>query len=588
MSDFQVKGKENDISNSYTVKSDTDYSGIEIKGGKPKKKKKKGMNGVAKFFIIFFSVILGIPVLLVGVVYACFYDGSHKEIPIQEGYDTEQMFNDMIVDSMDDAVEDEAVAMTVTDFQINQILHQSISGNPEVGQFIKNLYVDSTNSQIQIVLEANIFDVFKTRLLVTASFAQENVNEEKVITFRITDIKLGRIGGLQKFIPQLKSFITLPDISSMFADMGFHMNVDLDNLKITYPLQTLCDDILEKFPDVGGSNNAFMQLVQDILKLQTFMHVKQIYGPSNGEMFGIGMNIADLRMTSDTHGIQDYVMPEGYFGDKLTTVIEKTIGLLNSEKIEADEDEIYLVTKYIMGGDLLLETQDEKDRINELKNAHVFDFGDITIPLYDYNLPNEKKLLNVMENKIVVPESMDPVTVTLTTTEINDSLTTVPATGVIFPFFRNQAYDGTLDYKLNYTCTDRIGVLVNNNKLFITINLCINGCPAHLSLECPRDDSITGFGKLGFSMGAFRLGDIETSGDVKDDYLSIIKSALTGEGFSGVITCDDVNNKIIVDISSILEDKLITSDLVDVTFDLVGDTATTAGGISITMTPKTI
>ena len=74
---------------------------ITLKEGVQTPKKKKGMPGFFKFLIIFICVILGLAVILVVTAFICFYDNSHKDVTVKEQYETSEVFNEVMVDSLD-------------------------------------------------------------------------------------------------------------------------------------------------------------------------------------------------------------------------------------------------------------------------------------------------------------------------------------------------------------------------------------------------------------------------------------------------------------------------------------------------------
>jgi len=546
----------------------------------PKKKKKK--SGVGKFFAIFFSIIIGIPLLLVGTVYACFYDSSHKEVLVQSNYETQDILNEVLVDSMDNTKTDHTLSLSLKTLNINTILKNVIAKNAALSQFVKNLYVDTATDTFDMVLEADAYSIFKTKLTVSSTFKQEDLDGPTIV-FKINNIKLGRINGMEKALGLVGKLIPIPDLSSKLEEAGFRLKIDLENLKMTYKVSEFCEDIV-KF--MGGSTSDFMTLVTEILTSKSFEEAKEINGPTKDTLFSMSMDIDELRLTNATHGIEEYVIPGGYFTTPLQNTVSAVKSLLDNGKLfplptgTSLTEEIDLVAKYIMGGDVLFTSPNPE--IERLKADHVFDDLTITIPQYNYNLEEQYKLSNVLEQKVQsFISTSEPIK--LTTSEIDKSLTTTTATGIIASFARNMNLEDD-DYKVNYVCTDRIGIMFSNETLYLLINLNINGYCGHLSLSCPKDAAFNEFGKLKFNMGAFRLGDIQVSDKVKQSYLSIITDALSGQGMSGIISVS--NNSILIDIGTVLAGKGINSTNSNVTFDLISNTKDTDGRIDVSITPK--
>lgn len=556
---------------------------FEVKGGKTpkKKKKKKGLHGFGKFLVIFLSIIIGIPVVLVGALYGCFYDGTHTEVDVNESFDKDQLVNNLLVDSLDNAATDHAVSLELKKIDINSLLHNYIKSNATLSQFIPNLYVDTVNDNMTIVAEGNAMNFFKTRLFIDVHYSLIVESSEETICFDITNVKLGRISGMQNVVKPIMNFVGMPDLSSVFEKAGLRIKVDLPNLKMTYKVKDFTEDILSK---MGGGSSDFLVLVKEILSSDNFADVKKINGPTETGLFSFGMDLEKVRVTKATHGVDGYVIPDGYFNTQLEYVRTQVTNMLNNgiiTKEYANTTEVDLICKYIMGGNALVSPTDNE--ILRLKDLHAFD--GMTIPQYNYNLDDEFKLENILKTKLPTSVPLSEVNVTVTIDEINKALSTTAATGVIASFMRNEGTEEAKDYKVNYVCSDRIGVLINNDTLYLIINMNVNGYAAQLTLVCPKVAGPAEFGKITFSMGKLKFGDIETSDEVKSKYMSVINEALGGAGLSGVISASGDN--IVLDVGSILSAKGINESNCNLAIALDSyASATNPGGISLTLSPK--
>ena len=140
---------------------------IALKEGAQTPKKKKGMPGFLKFLIIFISVIIGLALLLVAAAFICFYDGKHKDIPVKEQYETSEVFNELMVDSLDDAKANKKIAFALAEDQLNQIIYNAFKDNEEAKEYLKNFYVEVTDdSKFDFVAEVQAINFVKTRLSV--------------------------------------------------------------------------------------------------------------------------------------------------------------------------------------------------------------------------------------------------------------------------------------------------------------------------------------------------------------------------------------------------------------------------------------
>lgn len=562
-------------------------SNFTVPPEKMPKKKKKGLHGFAKFIVIFCSVIVAIPLILVGTVYACFYDPSHKEIPTQENFTKENMINNLLVDSLDTAnTSEHTIKMGLKTNDINQLLKGAIANNAQLSQFVKNLYVDTDLDTVAVVLELDTFGIFKTNAQIDMHYEYQVENGDATLVFQIVNVRVGRINGMHKVLEFTKQFFQLPDVSDIFAKSGLRINVDLNNLRMTYKVNDFCEDVVNML----GSSEGFMVLVKELLTNQAFSAARSILGPDPSQIFSFGFYLPNLKVTSALHGIENYEIPDGYFTSQLTYVTEKVKGLLDQGKIVEEQGDsqtltqkVDVVAKYIMGGDKLFSSPDPY--IEKLKSEGAF--NGMTIPQYNYDLPEEKKLPTILNSRI--PTTL-PVTgsisVEVNTKEFNESLSTTPATGVINSFIRNVGTDETLNYKVNYVCTDRIGVVVNNNTLYLVVNMNVNGYDVHLTFDCPRDNDYDAFGKAKFNMQNMYFGDFQVSREVMEQYKDVISSALGGEGMGSVITFDKASGGIMLDIGSILSSKGITESMANVTIETLADTTLAPGAIKITMEKK--
>ena len=75
---------------------------ITLKNNKelPIKKKKKNIG--LRIFLITLSVIIGLPLIGAGVLLILAIDKSHKELDVQENMTNEQVFENALVDALDD------------------------------------------------------------------------------------------------------------------------------------------------------------------------------------------------------------------------------------------------------------------------------------------------------------------------------------------------------------------------------------------------------------------------------------------------------------------------------------------------------
>lgn len=537
-----------------------------------KPKKKKGLPGIAKFFIALFSIIIGIPVLCVGLVYACFFDGAHTSVDVKEDYATERVFSEVLVDAFDESVSEQKLSLQLKERQLNQMLYNVYSNNEQLKQFVKNIYVDVNNATTKFVFEGDIFGYFKTRIFLTTNFTVDE--DEGILKFKVTDIKIGRISGMQKVLDLVKNFVELPELNDELKKMGLSLNIDLNNLEITYKLEDFYQDLNKLMGGTEGGE--FFSILSEILSNQSLRTI----GTKEKSMFAIDVDINKLKVTSSTLGIDEYTIPDGYFDSATSTIMTAVKEFLNAGSIEKKDAD--LVAKYMMGGDNIL-SGDEPTNIQQYKDAHLFD--SYSVPYFDYSVKSEDQIKNIINSQIpsTVTSSVD---VYVTTTQVDKMLKASPSTGIITTFTANLGTETERNYKTAYVLSDRITSTIKNDTLYITTNMNLNGTCGHITLKCPRVSGTTAFGQYEYTMDKMYLGDVEVSANTKDTFSRIILKALEGDAFAGVISASTVTNKITIDFNSVLSEHSITSDNFDLEFAMEDSTKDNAGQIKLTITPK--
>lgn len=561
----------------YTLKE-----GVE----KPVKKEKK-KHRLGKALAIIFSILIGIPLLCVGALYACFYDGTHTNISVRQNYQNEKVFNEVLVDTFDPTVSNHKLSVALKEKHLNQILYNVTQQEKfaEARKFIKNLYVNILNGTTTFVIEADAFNIFKTRLFVTTVFSLDEVEEAgeqiDVINFKVTDITLGRIGGMQKTLDFVKKFVNLPDLTEALAASGFHLKIDLNTMNISYKITDLVNDLKTMMGESGS--NEFFSLFEEIIAIKELRTIES----KEKSMFSVDVDLEKMKVSEETHGIPNYVIPYGYFGSATETIINAIKSFLNNSLIEEEHSNI--VAKYMMGGDSIL-SDSEKPIIQEYKDDGIF--SSYSVPYFDYTVAEEDQLNKIIESQIpTVPVSEFDVNVS--TGQLDKMLKGSTSTGIISTFIYNNGTDDSIDYKVNYLLTDRLTTYISTvdyggvtkQTLFVTVSMNLNGYCGNITLACPYQGNPS-FGQYEYTMDAMYLGDFEVSDETRATFSKIILSSLNGDGFGGVLTASAETNKIILDFNSVLSGKGISSSMFNLGFGMENSTSNTDGKIILTISPK--
>ena len=523
-------------------------SEIIVKEGQTPKKK-KGLPGIVKFFIGFFITIFVIAGLLVAAVFICFFDNSHQNVEVKANYSNEAVINEVIVDSLDETVSTKKMKLALTENQLNQVLFNAYSSNDTVNQYVKNFYVAADNGKYNFNVELDAKGFFKTKLVLVTNL---EITEEDLI-FKVNDVKVGRISGVQNILGTIKQFITIPDLDSALANSGLHMHFDIDSLSINYKLNDFYNDLV----NLMGTPNEYSNIFSELIMKQELRTIEAI----DKTVFGLNVNIDKLQITHNTHGLEGFTVQDGYFTEAINNVKNNVIELLNNNKIK--EEDAQVVARYMIGEELILE-DNEKTIIHNYNSSGTFDAYAANIPYYDYTEDNSENLKNVAKEQIepqmiaALPGLPSEVDVEFDTDMIDAMFKSSTALGKINTFVRNKGTDSAKDYKLNYVVIDRVSTLVKDNKIYFMLSVNLNGCAGEVSLKTTKlDNPAAGFGVMELRIDEMLLGDIAVSENTKIAFLKIIDEALINGAFderfsinNGVVT---LNLKKTMDENGVLE-----------------------------------
>lgn len=485
---------------------------------------KKRMPGILRFLIGFLVTILIIVVLLVSALYICFFDNGHKNVNVRGDYDNAEVFNEVLVDSLDDTKTTKKMRIAITEDQINQLLYNAFKDKTEINEYVKNIYVEAKDGQYDFVFEANAKNIFLTRMILHAHL--QVTNEQ--LAFKVDDVKLGRISGIQNMLGIIEKFIPIPDLDSALQSSGLKLHFDIHNLIISYNLNDFYDDLI----NLMGGESDYTTIFHELIAKEYLRTI----GAFDENFFEIDINIDQLQLTDATHGITGYTVQDGYFNEAIDKTRTNVISLLNSGEIkEADTD---IVSRYFIGENALLDTS-EQNIIATYKDAGVFTSYASEIPYYDYEGDSSENLKQVAAEQILPQNPLvnDHVEVVFDSAMIDDMFKTSTALGKINTFVRNQGTNSVKDYKLNFVVVDRISTLIKNNSAYFVLSLNFNGYSGQMTLKTTKiDDPSLGFGVMHLRIDDMYLGNEKVSENTKEKFLDIVSSALTSGAFDDRFT----------------------------------------------------
>lgn len=215
-----------------------------------KKKKRKGL-------IIFLSIILVVIVLPIGLIYGLFYDGNTRNIVKDETFETEQIGETMVVDSMDfENTNNHVLSFKLKEDLLNQaFLKASEQLDEQIKKIVRKVYVDIQEDCYKFYIDVSV-PMFKTRacLITKLSYEEEN------ILFHINDVKVGRLGGFDWLI---KKFVNDQTMEDLFSSAGLSIKSHLNENYFSYNTTDLVND-LERLNLTAGDNLYFVMLKEFI------------------------------------------------------------------------------------------------------------------------------------------------------------------------------------------------------------------------------------------------------------------------------------------------------------------------------------
>ena len=540
-------------------------------------KPRKKMSFFAKFFIGLLIFILVLPFVLVGLVYALFYDPAHKDIKTRDNYGVEQIFNEVLSNSLDYTKSDHKIRVRLTEDHFNQLLSDAIKGLASSNGIVRNLYLEISETQYNFVMEINTYEFFKTRVILNTELSITD-GDDGNICFKIKNIRLGRIDGMQKPLQWLLGVLPIGDIQSALSGSGLDIKIDISTLSMNLALSSIYDKIGEAF---GSSDSSYTKMFMEMIKNTEF----HTFLPNNDHAFELQINLDKMVTTKEVIGIDDYVVPSGYFDSYMNDIPSYTAELLNQGLI--NEDDATVVSQYRIGG-LNGLTEEEKTKVQPYIDA-----GVISEPAdpYPYHIPDEEQLSNIAKAQIesqLLPIPQNPIVVTINTNQIDRMFSASKNLGSLMAFKRDRSEDSSVkDFKISYIWLSRVTMVTKDNNLFLILSMSINGFDINVCLATEKVEPLEN-AQLRLKVKSMTIGDTVSGEDVKDKFLTLIESVMNDGAFNGLVALNKVGDDHFITISlrQLYAEKGINDTLYDFSVDMTSNTASDPGTLSFTAALK--
>ena len=506
----------------------------------------KGAKGPIKLIIILVSVILGIPILLIGLVFILFYDSSHKVINVRSDYPMSEVFNDMMVDSLDNTVTNKEINIRLTQDALNQLLYNAVQDNAGVASnVIRGFYVEITDTNYNFIFEADALGFFKTKL----TLASKLTIDDDTITFAITGIKLGRVGGFDSIAKSILDKVDDADLNHAFSSSGVRMKVDLKNLKISYALSDFYEDLQNAVTGDGGAYfNIFTEMVTSS-QITTF-------SPNKNKAFEVTVDLDKLTATKDTYGLASFTNKAGYLSVLANNAVDLVTTYLDQGKISRDNTQP--VTKYYVVGYDHLTSSEQNAVYPYLDNGTIAPASST----YTYDVPNDENLRNIAKDQIQsqVLSLSNPVNVRFTTDQIDRALS---QSNIIGSFTTLTSKDEEGHHKVNYVTISRVSVVVGaDNSLFFVVTTDINGYETQISLKTVVDNEADPeFATIKFKVSDMYLGSYKVSDHTKSTFMELITQSIDNGAFGDTVLFKADSTGIYVELT--LKDLFASYGIID-------------------------
>ena len=526
----------------------------------PPKQEKKKTSRLLKFFLTLIIIFIIIPLLLVGLIFALFYDSKQAHITYRDEYPTQEVFNDILTYSLNDTTIDEQMRVRITQDAINQVFYNAMKDSGADLKVLHNFYINIGKNNYTFVFEFDFDGWFKTRAMIETKL---KVTDE-MITFKISNVKIGRVDGFNKPAQWLFTKLTLPDFNKILHDNGVHINIDLPHLAITYSMDDLANDLSSI---IGTGSSEYVALIKEMIINPELITII----PYKDKALEADINLFEMRPDEYFYNITDYVMPDGYLTSIMENGITKVKTYLEDNTITPESAESIL-NYYVQG----------YDHISAEQKAKVDPFLSVIEPAtdtYQYTVPASESVNYIVSQQLGSHSPGDTyIEVNLDTDQVDKALSEADTIGESL-LLKAKSEDG--EYTCNYITVDRVTAVVDADEqaFYLTLSVNFNGYDIGVSAKTILTPC-SEYGVAKFLIENLYLGPEPLSEEVKEQFIQVLANAVNSESFSSStsIVTEDEDVYLVLNIASILESHgFLEEDGYTTTFTILEQTATTPG-----------
>ena len=519
-----------------------------------------------KFFITLAILLVVFIVLPVALAFILFFDTGKMKVTYNESFSKEEMSKALVVDSLDNAATDKVAKFTVSEADVNNIIHSAIKDNADFNKYITQLAVDITEDSYVINLSGK-FAFFETRAKLTAELSKMYVShrgsEEPAYVFTIKGMSLGRITNLKDVVMFfLKQFLTNSTLDTLTANLKLH--TDLDGGRIVIYASDLREMINNAVTgENGGVSEFYFTFINDFLD-----HNLIEFKFYDNDAFTV--NIKLDKLTGNDYGEGEYVyygMPYENTLTKLTingvekklsldVIREAIVSLLDDELITADQ--MGPVSDYLFHGYNGANAPACALTSIGINNKEAYQgFNLVAASSIDERF---KESVADFDGYSILQDSFD--IVNLNESDINDYLKTRNIFGDKY-FLHREIENGK--HKVNYIALDNAYINFLEDGAIFSAGLNINGLETTITMPMLLDEDNSAGLKLVYDPEPLYFGATPEDGmqlTLEDDTQKVIfntlKDAMNGNDDKSFTFSED--GKLTIDFGTIVDDAIDNID----------------------------
>jgi hypothetical protein len=472
-----------------------------------KKKRHVGLKIVLSLVII----LIVVPVV---VIYACFYDNTTASFVGSDTTDNTVLFQKKTVDAFDSCADGHKIAFAISEDDLNQLLYTASKSLPDSSKdYLKKFTVSIENDSYHFLLDIQATALFATRVDITTNLTETT----DAFVFKITDTKLGRIGGMDSLALSLGGdYLNDQTLTDLFANAGLHMTVALKDKTITYEKAKMIADLKSK---AGLNNSMYSAILNDFLAdglISANFH--------DGKALSLNINLEEV------HNNSTYCPTLKEAPLKMSDYRTKLKSLLDAKAIDVNADDEAYVFDYLVRG-----YEHASSQAKTYIDSATRDFSSVgisDIKTYeggiDYNAKSIPDLVQVDLEASSKTLFASPTVSSISENEISSYLQTTSIYG--YSYILSRVNDGASDYKVNAIAVDNFYSEIVNDHLYLLIGVNMNGYETTVIFDTLIQTSASQY-QITLATDKVYYGSKEASGELKAVFYDLINQSFANSNW---------------------------------------------------------